>query len=290
LSTKGIDTHHQYKMNHRINDNDILERKCSECGEWKEETLENFYLKNKKKPEMGYTPACRICNRLRSKIYGREHREQQSKTFKEWHIKNKKYINDWCVTWRQTHHKEKREYEKEYYLKYPEKFIQYNQNHRDHDISKKEWKHCLEAFDYKCAYCGITEEESLKLYKQVLHKDHADHLGANDLSNGVPACKSCNSLKRISDLEKWFSEQDFYTEEKLEFIIWWLMEGYKNYIEDKPPYRIIRKRNEELTTYHFELWSVDEMRNEISLIVSSKNKKGLDNHIKEYLTTLECEG
>ena len=280
----------RYNACHRINDDGVEEKRCSKCGEWKLCNNENFYSQQKNGGKDGLNSWCKVCFRLGAKLYGRAHREEYSIAFKAWHLKNKKYINNWCVEWRKTHHEEKRIYEKEYYLKYPEKFKQYNENHRDHDITKKEWTHCLEAFDYKCAYCGISEEEHLKLYNQVLHKDHADCMGANDLSNAIPACRSCNSQKHDNDIEIWFKEQKFFDEEKLEFIMWWLIEGHKNYIEDKPPYRIIRKRNEGLTTYHFELWSVDEMRNEISLIVSSKNKKGLDNHIKEYLTTLGYEG
>jgi len=282
LSIKGISSHVKYKINHKTNNNGIIERRCTKCGEWKEEILINFYLKNKSKPEIGFTPMCRVCTGLKQIIYAREHKEEQSANFKAWHLRNKKYINNWCVEWRQTHHEEKREYEKEYYLKYPEKFKQYNENHRDHDITKKEWKHCLEVFDYRCAYCGISEEDHLKLYNQVLHKDHADCMGANDLSNGIPACRSCNSKKHDNDIEIWFKEQKFYEEEKLEFIMWWLIEGYKNYIEEKPPYKVVMKQNEHNKKFHWELWSMDEMRNMVECLISKDKKKDIVYCIPEY--------
>lgn len=77
-------------------------------------------------------------------------------------------------------------------------------------------------------------------------------------------------------METWFRQQSFYKEARYNKIIWWTTEGYKEYIEEKPPYRIIRKRNEGLTTYHYELWTVDEQRNLIKCIRIGNKKKDID--------------
>lgn len=198
-----------------------------------------------------------------------------------WYDGHREHMNEVTRAWAKNNHDHKREYEKEYHIKHPEKQKQYEINHRIHEITNSEWENCLHTYGYKCAYCGTTLKDHKNKFNQTLHKDHVDTDGYNDLSNAVPSCRSCNSAKHDLDMKEWFRRQIFFTEEKLEFIVWWIIEGYKNYIEEKPPYRVIRKRNEGLTTYHFELWTVDNMRNKILLIANSKNKKGLDNYIKE---------
>jgi len=40
------------------------------------------------------------------------------------------------------------------------------------------------------------------LLKNILHKEHVDDNGANDLSNCVPSCQSCNSTKNLKTLEE----------------------------------------------------------------------------------------
>lgn len=276
MSVKGIDTHEQFRLNRRINDNGKTERRCTKCLEWKEENLDNYYMMNKNKPEMGFTPACRTCNQKRATIHYYENIDTERERSQRPEVKelrntiHKKWRIDKVELWQEYYS----DYQQRDYVK--EKYKEYNKNHRDHDITTAEWQKELEIFNYKCAYCGITEEEHLKLYKQKLHKDHADHEGANDLSNALPSCRSCNDRKWIFPMEEWFRKQNFFTEEKLEFINWWVIEGYKDYIGDKPPYRILRKRNEGLTTYHFELWTVDNKRNIIERIDIKPKKKDID--------------
>jgi hypothetical protein len=161
---------------------------------------------------------------------------------------------------------------------------QYAENHREHDISTKEWNNCLKVFEYKCAYCGISQKEAKKRDGQNLHREHVDNEGYNDLRNGVPACRSCNDTKWTFNMETWFREQSFFNEEKLQKILWWCEEGYKDYIEDKLPYRISKSRiyKEDGTyTYEFELWSVDEKRNMIKCLSTGNTKKDLNTIINK---------
>jgi hypothetical protein len=59
---------------------------------------------------------------------------------------------------------------------------------------------------------------------------------------------------------------------------------YKDFIEKKPPYRITRKQNEGLKTYHWELWVVDEMRNLDKCVATADKKNGLNKFIKLLFT------
>jgi hypothetical protein len=76
-------------------------------------------------------------------------------------------------------------------------------------------------------------------------------------------------------MDDWYSGQEFFNEERYNKIIWWITEGYKDYIEDKPPYIITRKQNDDKRTFHFELWSVDEKRNMVECVDKQNKKKDL---------------
>ncbi|MEH7116174.1 HNH endonuclease [Neobacillus vireti] len=109
--------------------------------------------------------------------------------------------------------------------------------HKTHTISNREWEDCKKYFNHRCAYCGLKIEEHFTKYKGVeklgdFHKEHVDHSGANDLSNCVPACRTCNSLKNVFELEDWYNKMnDNFDQDRLEKIHKWLNEDYLKYIE-----------------------------------------------------------
>jgi hypothetical protein len=274
-----------WEIYHRINENNKVERQCTQCKEWLEENYDNFYMKNKMKLELGFSAECKKCasmrtiNNLLSKPNIKEFWHEQYVAFK----KENEHVYE---KYRETHKEERDKYTKEYQKdpKNKDKFKIYAKNHRHHDITKTEEKALLKIFNYQCAYCGMTLEEHKKKFKQKLHNDHVDDKGANDLRNDVPACKSCNSRKHERDMEWWYRRQKFFSEERFNKIIWWIIEGYKEFIEDKPPYRILKERNEDNNKFHWNLWSVDEMRNILKIIATKDKKKELNEDIKRYLT------
>jgi hypothetical protein len=277
--------HIPYEENHR-EVNRVLEKKCTihdiyspeDESSWFPCTNEYFY-KTKSNKTDGLSTWCKKCSSRKAYKFNQEHPEQLKISKKKDDAKLKNKLR------RRKHTQKLRSdgFYDEYYQNNPDKYKEYNKNHRQHDITKEEWRNELEVFNYKCAYCGISEQEAKKKYGQKLHKDHVDHEGYNDLRNAVPGCKICNSHKWEYDFEEWYRQQEFFSEEKLEFINWWVTEGYKDYIEDKPPYRIIKERNEDNRTYHWNLWTVDEKRNQIKIIATESKKKDLNIHIKNYL-------
>lgn len=289
MSVKGIDTHEQYKINHRINDNRVIERRCSKCLEWKEETLNNFYLKNKSKPEMGFTPECRICTGIRTKESQKKNpnlkimKQKAYQTYKKGHM----YIYD--QYWES--HKEQYSNHQSRWRKDDEnkdRLKGYGAKHRKHDINPKEWSGCLNVFDNQCAYCGLLKEEHIakrnnKFFNMNFHKEHVDDKGYNDLRNAIPSCKSCNSSKHKHGMEDWYKKQQFFSEERYNKIIWWITEGYKDYIDEKLPYRIVKKKNIDNNNFHYELWSVDEKRNMLEIIATKNGEKDLKEDIEEYI-------
>ena len=118
-----------------------------------------------------------------------------------------------------------------------------------------------------------------KLVSSDFHKEHKDDKGANDIRNCIPSCRDCNCSKWSFEFEEWYKEKDFFDEERYNKIIQWTTNDYKLYIEDRPPYRVVKKKNEDNNKFHYELWSVDELRNMIKILATGDKKKDLEPYI-----------
>lgn len=265
----------QWGKNHRINGNNNIERQCTQCKEWLEENYDNFYYKNKSKPELGFSPECKRCGVKRSTIIKDNNRERYLDYFSNRYYSTKEEFIAQVIENAKKNPEMHKRNQRNWRQRNPEKCRWYASLHRNHDITKSEEEALLKIFDYSCAYCGMTLEEHKRKFGQKLHNDHVDEDGYNDLRNDVPACVRCNCSKHESELEEWYFKQSFYNEDKYNKIIWWITDGYRDYIEDKPSYRITRKQNEDKKTFHAELWSIDIMRNMIECIAVRNKKKDI---------------
>jgi len=193
--------------------------------------LTEFYQQNKKRKNgeeyIYYNPNCKECCILKSLEWNYSNIEAHHKNY------NKYYNSNTNIKQKQRE-KSKKARESGYYKKWQnknkEKISHYNikrQEFKMHDITKEEWQECLEYFDYKCAYCGMTVKESKNIYGKTLHKEHVDHNGSNKIYNCVPSCQSCNSSKYTFNFEEWYREQDFYDEDKLVKIKKWISDSIK---------------------------------------------------------------
>jgi hypothetical protein len=239
--------------NHRITEEGVIERKCSGyCKEWKPETTEYFYYKNKSKSEKGFSAWCKECSvKLTQKNYDPirhteltnfyYHNDPEYRKRKIGYAQADREAGKTKI-WRQS--PRGKQWQKENNFK---------RKHKNHRISKNEWIACKEYFknesgEYCCAYCGFPISQHYKAYgdtiKQCdLHKEHVNHKGKNDLSNCIPACNTCNCSKHTMEFDKWYNENNpVYTQERYNKIIQWLNNDYKLYIEPEKPKRIYKKR------------------------------------------------
>jgi len=268
----------------------VKERRCSKCQEWFPETTEYYYMRNKSKPERGFQSECKKCSIKRSDKIQKDNPER-TKRYKDSHyLKNIDIWVDRQRKYNKGHVEQIAIKEKEWAKNNPDKMRKYykNRQHKNHDITDKEWKACQEYFNYTCAYCDKTLEQQYKQNNHQFHKEHVDHEGYNDVRNCVPACTNCNSTKKLKTIEYLFKINIIptFTQDKYDKIILWCEEGYKDYIEEKPPYRIKRDRiyREDGTYYmQHQLWTVDEKRNLIKVIATEIKKKDLKVHIQKYL-------
>lgn len=235
----------KYMANHKTIDG-ITYRKCSKCNEWLQESIDNFYMMNKTKPEKGLCAKCKKCyvkDYMHYRYQDEEHyekvRQQRLKSAKKPEV-NKKH-NEATRKWIRDNKEANKKYIKQYWQSNPDKIRKYNENrqHKNHVITKSEWKACKQYFNNACAYCGLSAEQHVCSYRGVekvydLHKEHVDHEGSKYLDNCVPACVSCNSTKWKNPMEEWYRQQDCFSEERLQKIYKWINEDYKQYIETIP--------------------------------------------------------
>lgn len=279
--------HRKYKDYHKIIDG-VEYKQCKDCLEWFIMNNDNFGIDNKNKDK--YNVRCKKCNYEYNDILYLKDKERRIAKAVDWWENNKERHREnhrryertpKFKKWMRKNQIEMKDYRSQYRKDHPEQMRKYSQQHRNHDITESEWRKELKVFNYECAYCGLPQEDHWverdgKYINMKLHKDHVDDKGANDLRNATPACQSCNSSKHESDMEKWYRKQVFFNQGKYNKIVWWVTEGYKKYIDDKPPYRIIRKQNEGKKNFHWELWTVDELRNMVELIDIGNRKKDLN--------------
>jgi len=289
-----VNTHALYVQNHRTNDNGIVERKCQE---WLEESYDNYYYVNKKDVNKKFLPECRKCTVKRSSKNQAENKDRASATQKAWKDERRDELHDAFRAWKKSVIGHIRRYQRGYQQssKGKSKYKVYGLKRyfeKNHDISSKEWIACKDYFkdkdgDWSCAYCGLKIQDHLidragNLVKSDFHKEHNNDKGSNDLSNCIPSCGSCNYKKWSFPFEEWYRNYEYFNEDRYDKIIKWIEEDYKFYIEDKPPYRIRKKKNKDNNKFHHELWTVDKYRNMIECIAIADKKKDLHTFIQKY--------
>lgn len=207
-------------------------RTCTNCNIWKD--ISEYYSHERtntnEEKYMYYNPQCKACLIEKANKWHKENADKKSAYGKRYYYDNKDMHRESNLKWREKGGL--REWQKNNTDKVKEYRLNREEN-KSHEISNEEWSLCKEYFNYTCAYCGITEDDAKKLYGNVLHREHVDHEGANDLSNCVPACKSCNSSKHTGDMETWYKAKELiFNEERFLRITNWLKDNYKKYIDN----------------------------------------------------------
>lgn len=218
-----------YEETHQIMEG-IEHKLCRHCEDWFPMNDDYFY---KKKASDGFDTYCKECVKKKTNKWRQDNYYHWRKTVAKLESKPKIRLK------KRKDSKIQREngYLKQWIKDNPEKVKEYQQKHRKHDINSNEWRACKEYFNNSCAYCGIQIDNHYitingKRTKSDLHKEHVNHEGENDLSNCVPACRSCNSQKWTFSLEDWYNESyENFDQDKLNKIHKWINEDYLNYIK-----------------------------------------------------------
>ena len=83
-------------------------------------------------------------------------------------------------------------------------------------LAKKRFREDIyKAWDYSCAYC----EDPATSLDHIVPKFKS---GSSNRNNLVPACRRCNSNKASSEVETWYSQQEFFSQARMEKIKFWM--------------------------------------------------------------------
>lgn len=170
----------------------------------------------------------------RSKQYHENNKDKISERHKQWYENNK----DKILERRKQHYKDNKykiaEYKKQYYATPQGQVVAFNkqcrrrtrEQNQGNGINKEQWLECMKFFGFRCAYSGQI------LSKDTRSLDHIEPLnngGEHEIWNIVPMYRPYNSSKQDKDMEKWYQEQDFYSEERLQKIYEWQEYAFNKY-------------------------------------------------------------
>lgn len=217
-------------------------RWCSECGEVK--TVDQFQTQMKKgKPIL--RRVCILCRRKENLNYSQSHKNER----KHYRVINKDIIKEASKEYnsrpdvrekRLERLKKKRIEDPRYYdnaakisrAKKPDYYrkLKLVRQHRrrarqlalPNTLTIQQWNTCLEYFEYKCAVCGRSETNKLKLAADhwIALSDVRENNPGTVAANIIPLChgeSGCNNSKLNRDVEEWLQLK--YSNDEVKIIL-----------------------------------------------------------------------
>lgn len=220
---------------------------CTKCGTLYMEIKEHFVKCTGRKYDLN--AKCKHCSSGYYKENSEEIREQSAKWKAEHPEHCKEYKTAYNIRNRErmsvynhSHHiktyPQRRErkiaVQKIYKSKFPEKHIAWGHTRRTKkkgnggSYTQAQLKECLKFFNNCCAYTG-----------EQLDKYHVDHVkpvvkgGTSFIYNLVPSKSYANQSKGAKELESWYREQPYFSEERLNKIYEWQKIAFNKYAKEK---------------------------------------------------------
>lgn len=225
----------QYKEQYYLRNRERLKGKATKYRlNNKEKLMEqyrHYYQQNKEK----------IAKRC--KKHYQDNKERFAECSKKYYQENKAVIIKNNKLWVKDNKEKVRTYKKQYYQENKDNIVDYKRDHfksnpeiyrasrhrrsaRDKNVPRTltiaQWEQIKDCFNDQCAYCGISEEDHLRIWGQPLHQDHFSPLsngGGYTQDNIIPACKSCNCSKKAKDFFEWYPSYEHYDKEREVIII-----------------------------------------------------------------------
>ena len=208
--------------------------------------------------------ACTKCNKILIAYEGNFHKKKggryglhteckscRKQYHKQWRKNNFDHCKEYDAQWRENNREHYREYKKQYYKdneeyykelsaqwrkNNPDKRFNYNNSRRlkeesqGRGITSEQWYKMMEFFEWKCAYSGEYLGGDNKDKKRTVdHIIPLDNGGLNEPWNCVPMYRPYNTSKHTRNMEEWYKQQDFFSEERLQKIYEWQEYAYNKW-------------------------------------------------------------
>lgn len=231
---------HEYKKEYYLKNKDYVINHVKEYRDQNKDKISQqhrkYYAKNKEQ----------------FRLYRIKNKERIQQHMKEYRIKNKEYLQQYNKEYRiknkevcQIRDKNNRLKNIEYYKLYNKKYFQsYYQLKKEQYIKRandrrsflknsgsytaKQFKEMLNFFNYECAYSGEKISNDLS----NMHREHVIPVskgGVNFIWNIVPSVPRVNLSKNNKDMEAWYRQQTYFSEERLAKIYEWQKFAYEEY-------------------------------------------------------------
>ena len=168
--------------------------------------------------------------------HSKKYREEHKQYNKNYYQENKEYY--------EKYYEANKEHIKDYYKKYYQtaqgqmvRFNAYNRRKQRKEtlgdgITPDQWLDMMIFFDWKCAYSGESVSEN-NGNRTIDHIVPLAKGGEHEIWNCVPMTRKFNSSKNDKDMDKWYPQQDFYDEDKLNKINAWQEYAYDKWGKQK---------------------------------------------------------
>lgn len=145
---------------------------------------------------------------LRSRKHYEENKEQIKKKTKAYARNNPEKTRKWKKKWRDNNKEQ---------LSVKRHIKRANKAKTEHSLTLEQWEQCLDFFNYKDAYTGLSMETPSQDHIIPMSKG-----GPYTRDNIVPCEININCSKQDSDMEEWYRKQDYFSEKRLNRIYEWI--------------------------------------------------------------------
>lgn len=194
-------------------------KKCKVC-----KTIKEFSEFHKHKNcKYGYMNTCKECRKLKyieegyNRELARKRYIEKRDEILEYNKGHAKSNEDKIKEYRKVYAKEYRENNREY-LNEKSKMIHRQRVLAEGEFTEEEFENIsLDYFGWKCAYTGEVILED----KSNCHREHVIPIskgGVNYIWNIIPSTPFANISKKDRELEVWYREQPYFSEERLQKI------------------------------------------------------------------------
>ena len=238
----------------------------SQCKKCIAEYKQQYYKENKEeiaKQQKEYYEEHKEEKLEYQKEYYEEHKEEVNEYKQQYYKEHKEEYREYAIQYRENNKEKIAKYKHQYYEENKEEIAEKGKQYRsknphinfNHNIkrrqkeesqgrglTKEQWYEMMFFFDWCCAYSDEYIGGNSSKHRTIDHIIALDNGGLNEPWNCVPCFDNYNYQKHTNNMEDWYIQQEFYSEERLIKIYAWCEYAFNKW---KPRRKGNKKINEQ---------------------------------------------